>query len=406
MIAVPALDRLIRFRADGLPVVSLYAVVPVDPRERQGFHSRVNGLLDELGTLAEDQGLDRAARLSIREDIDRLRTAVQQEHWKPHGIGLFACSARDFFEEVELPAEPRDRVLVDATPWVRPIAALLDKAYRACVVTLDRGRAVFWEYQGDQLEPVEELDDPVLRTPDYTGGRWGGRENVTHHRVEELAKQHFRRVIDRLEHLFFPEQDPEAQYQTVVGGRPPQEAGADRRYDVLVVAEHGDQVPGFLDELPDRLRQKLAGTVTDPSVDDRGALRGQADEVLDRWERDRERQQVEHVLELEAMGGLGVTGLHRCLWAAASKAVGTLLVQEGDGAPGVVCDVCGWLGESGDTCPVSADQLRHTPDVVDQLLQSVLRDSGEVRTLAEDSLPEGRSPAAHLRFPLPPEPTT
>jgi peptide chain release factor subunit 1 len=287
---------------------------------------------------------------------------------------------------------------------VRPIAALLDKAYRACVVTLDRGRAVLWEYQVDRLEPIEELDDPVLRTSDYTGGRWGGRENTTQHKVEELAKQHFRRVVDRLEHLFFPEQDPEVQYQTVVEGRSGQAAGADQRYDVLVVAEHGDQVPGFLDELPDRLRQKLAGTFTDPSVDDRGVLKGGAAAVLDRWERDRERQQVEHVLELEAMGGLGVTGLHACLWAASSKAIGTLLLQEGDGAPGVVCDVCGWLGETGDTCPVSGDQLRHTPDVVDQLLQSVLRDSGEVRTVADSSLPEGRSPAAHLRFPLPPEP--
>jgi peptide subunit release factor 1 (eRF1) len=406
MIAVQALNRLIQVRAEGPPVVSLYAVVPVDPKDQRGVRARVNSLLDELGPLTEDQNLDRAARLSIRADIERLRSVAEEEHWKPPGIGLFSSSARDLFEEVELPSEPRDRVLVDATPWVRPIAALLDKAYRACVVTLDRGHAVFWEYHVGQLVPIEELKDPVLRDADYAGGRWGGRENVTHHRVQELAKQHFRRVIDRLEHLFFPEQDPEVRYQTVVDGRSPQEAGADQRFDVLVVAEHGDEVSGFLDELPDRLRQKLAGTFTNPSVDDRGALKAEADAVLDRWERDSERQLVEHVLEVEAMGGLGVTGLHRCLWAASSKAIGTLLLQERDQAPGVVCDVCGWLGERGDTCPVTGDQLRHTPDIVDELLQSVLRDSGEVRTLEDSSLPDGRSPAAHLRFPLPPEPAT
>jgi peptide subunit release factor 1 (eRF1) len=404
MIAVQDLNQLIDFRADGSPVVSLYAVVPVDPRERQGLRARVNGLLDELDPLTEDKDLGRAARLSLREDIARLRTAVQEEHWRPHGIGLFACSARNFFEEVELPAEPRDRVLVDATPWVRPIAAMRDKVHRACVVTLDRGRAVFWEHQVDELVRVDELEDPVLRDADATGGRWGGRENVTRHRVEELAKQHFRRVVERLEHLFFPEQHREAQYRTVVEGRSRQEVEADRRYDVLVVAGHGDRVSGFLDELPDRLRQRLAGTFTDPSVDDRGALRREVDQVLDRWERDRERQQVERVLELEAMGGLGVTGLHPCLRAASSKAVETLLLREQDQAAGVVCDVCGWLGESGDTCPVSGDPLRHTPDVVDELLESVLRDGGEVRMLADDIAPEGRTPLAHLRFPLPPQP--
>jgi peptide chain release factor subunit 1 len=400
MTAVQSLNDLIHLRADGLPIVSLYAVVPVDPKDHNGLRSRVNSLLDQLAPLTDDQSLEREARLSIREDIVRLREAVLAEHWKPHGIGLFASSARGLFEEVELPNEPHDRVLVDVAPWVRPIAAVLDKAYRACVVTLDRGRAVLWEYRLDQLEQIDELKDPVLRDADYTGGRYGGRENVTHHRVQELAKQHFRKVADRLEHLFFPELDHETQYQTVVEGKPP----PTDHYDVLVVGEHGDQVTGFVDELSDRLRQRLVGTFTDPSMDDRGALKGQADEVLDRWERDREKQQVDHVLEIEAMGGFGASGLHKCLWAASSKAIETLLVRETDEASGVVCDACGWLGESGDTCPVSGDPLRHAPDIVDQLVQSVLRDGGEVHTLEEGSAPEARTPAAHLRFPLPPEP--
>src|SRR4029453_5560663 len=120
----------IRVDAGGGPVVSLYVDVPVDPKEQQGLRSRVNSLLDQLGPLTEDESLDREARLSIRDDITRLREAVLAEHWKPHGIGLFASSARNLFEEVELPSEPHDRVLVDATPWVRPIAAVVDKEHR------------------------------------------------------------------------------------------------------------------------------------------------------------------------------------------------------------------------------------------------------------------------------------
>jgi peptide chain release factor subunit 1 len=357
-------------------------------------------LLDQLDPLTEDRNLDREARLSIREDIARLRRAVLEEHWSPHGIGLFASSARNLFEEVELPSEPGDRVLVDATPWVRPIAAVLDKDYKACVVTLDRGRAVFWEYELDKLERIDELHDPVLRDADYTAGRWGGRETATHHRAQELAKQHFRRVAERLEQLFFSEPDHEAHRRTVAEGR----SVVGRPYDVLMIGEHGDHVSGFLRELPDRLREKVAGTFTDPSVDDRGALKARVSQLLERWERDRVRKLMEHVVEVEAMGGLGVTGLHGCLWAASSKAVDTLLLREADDAAGVVCDVCGWLGESGDTCPVSGDRLRHAPDVVDQLVQSVLRNGGEVRTLEEGIALPGRTPAAHLRFRLPPEP--
>jgi peptide chain release factor subunit 1 len=400
MTATQTLNDLINIHADARPIVSLYAVVPVDPNDHQGMRSRVNSLLDQLDPMTEDESLDRDARLSIREDVARLREAVLVEHWKPHGIGLFASSARNLFEEVELPGEPRDRVLVDASPWVRPIAAVLDKAHRACVVTLDRGHAVFWEYQDEELRKVDEIKDRVLRDDDYTGGRWGGREWATHYTAGQLATQHFRTVADRLEQQFFPEQDHEVQYETVVEGKP---APAGHN-DVLVVGGHDDQVKAFVSELSDRLRQKLAGTFTDPSVDDRGALKSRADEVLDRWEKDQERQLVEHILEIEPIGGWGVTGLHKSLWAASSKGIETLLLRETDEAPGVVCDVCGWLGESGDTCPISGDQLRHAPDVVDQLVQSVLRNGGEVHTLEEGIAPDARTPAAHLRFPLPPEP--
>jgi peptide chain release factor subunit 1 len=400
MTATQALNDLINISADARPIVSLYVDVPVDPKDHQGMRSRVNSLLDQLDPLTEDESLDREARLSIRDDIVRLRQAVQAEHWKPHGIGVFASSARNLFEEVELPSQPHDRVLVDVTPWVRPIAAALDREYRACVVTLDRGRAAFWEYQNDDLQQIDEVNDPVLRDADYTGGRYGGQENATHHRVQEMAKQHFRHVADRLEQLFFPELEHEVQYETVVEGK----RAPVGRYDVLVVGEHAEQANGFVDELSDRLRQKLAGTFTDPSVDDRGALKTQADDVLHRWEGDRERRLVDHILEIEPIGGWGVTGLHKCLWAATSKAIETLLLREADEAEGVVCDACGWLGETGNLCPVSGDRLRHAPDIVDQLVQSVLRDGGEVRTLEEGIAPEGRTPAAHLRFPLPPEP--
>src|SRR4029453_15855944 len=124
---------------------------------------------------------------------------VLAEHWKSHGIGLFASSARNLFEEVELPIEPRDRVMIDLTPWVRPIAAMLDKEHRTCLVTLDRGHAVLWDYQDEELRQIEEIKDRVLGDDDYPGGRWGGREWATHKTAADLAKQHFRHVVERLD---------------------------------------------------------------------------------------------------------------------------------------------------------------------------------------------------------------
>lgn len=77
--------------------------------------------------------------------------------------------------------------------------------------------------------------------------------------------------------------------------------------------------------------------------------------------------------------GYGVLGVADCLWAATVKAVETLLVQDGVAVAGVVCTNCDWLGMAGDTCPLCEHATRHTADILDELAQAVIDESGAVR---------------------------
>jgi peptide chain release factor subunit 1 len=84
--------------------------------------------------------------------------------------------------------------------------------------------------------------------------------------------------------------------------------------------------------------------------------------------------------------------------------VKTLLVQEGASAPGVVCDESRWLGLSGESCPVCGRQTRRTPDVIDELVEAVIDDSGSIHHVPADAGLGKRLVAASLRFQLPPAP--
>ena len=108
----------------------------------------------------------------------------------------------------------RERAVVDATPWLRPMLAVLDEYHRACVVVVDRESARFWELYLNELRELDRLRDEVLRKPDYAG--WGGfAEHGVHHEAEELEKRHYRRVVGVLDRLFRTER-PEL---LVIGGR-------------------------------------------------------------------------------------------------------------------------------------------------------------------------------------------
>jgi hypothetical protein len=139
VITANTVNRILRFNGRGLPVVSLYAPVPYQPQGRVvSLRSEVVSQLHVVRPMARDHSHGHDARMSIRGDIDRIMDAAGQERWPPGAVALFSCSGRGFFEEVILPRQVRERVIVDETTWVRPMLAVLGEYHRCCVAAVDR----------------------------------------------------------------------------------------------------------------------------------------------------------------------------------------------------------------------------------------------------------------------------
>ena len=85
MIEAETIDRLVRLKPDGLPVLSMY--VTVDGAARRNLDSQVTSLLDQVRPLTEDDSLDREARLSMREDIEQVELAARLQRWRPGAVG-------------------------------------------------------------------------------------------------------------------------------------------------------------------------------------------------------------------------------------------------------------------------------------------------------------------------------
>jgi peptide subunit release factor 1 (eRF1) len=388
MIAAETIERVTRFHGGDLPVVSVYLGLDADRRDLRSLSTRVSSLLAEVRPMTKDTSLGREARLSLREDLERIETELAEDRPNPGAVGIFSCSGRKFYEEVELPRRVRDRIQVDATPWVRPLLAVLDEFHRTCVLVVDRETARLWElFAGDitELGQVTEQkgleDQPPLRKPDYGG--WGGfEERGVHNKMEEIAKRHYRRVATMLDDL-----------------------RRQGRFELLVIGGHDHEIPVFQEFLPHSLRGSVAGSFTiDPNTATIADIRDKAQEVVDHYERDEEQRWVADVLEKQAAGGLAAVGLEPCLWAGSVSAIGRLLVHDEATAPGVVCEQSGWLGEAGDTCPICGEPTRKSEDVIDELAQAVIDAGGTVEHVFADTPLTEHLVAADLRFPLPPRP--
>jgi hypothetical protein len=376
LLGVASIDRIAGFDPSGLPVVSIYLTVPAGPDAHASAKAKGDSLLHEIRDRGEDRSLGHDARLSVRRDIEQLAGAIAIATITPGTFAFFSCSGAGLFEVVRLPRAVRDRIIVDATSWIRPMLAVFGDYRRCCAVVVDRGTARAWElYLGrvSEIELMEQLHPP--RSSD-------AKELRDSNRAEGLEKRHFRQVAGVLERL-----------QQL------------NRYDVLAVGGHHGELPRFLGLLPDSLRKRVAGTFSvDVDAIAPAVVRAQGEAILDRYELDRQRRAVSELLATEAAGGHAVSGLQACLWAGSIAATADLYVQDGAIEPGVVCDESHWLAQRGETCPICGRRTRETPDVLDELVEAVIEAGAAIHTVRAETELSDMIAASSLRFVLPPMP--
>ena len=376
-----AVDRLVAFRPSGAPVLSVYVGVPYEPGELKGVEARFTALLQSVREQLDSDELDHDARAALRTDIKRVadEVAPAASGFKGRGVAVFACHRAGLLAQVVLPRPVRDRAVFDATPYLRPLLAVLDECHRYCVVVVDREHAWIYEFFMGRLEEAEKAHGRALRAPNYAGGWQGWKEDRTHHKAELLARRHYGETAASVDEVM-------------------RRTGA----ELLIVGGHQETVAEFLPFLPHQLQPKVAGTfVVDPATMSAGQVRERADEVASAYERREEQQLVADALERLAAGGFAAAGLDWCLMAVNEQAVQLLLIHDDEQAPGQVSDRCGWLGRDEEDCPVCGEPTRKTADVIDEMAAAVVDAGGRVEHVYAETPLHRHVVAAVLRFPVP-----
>ncbi len=165
------------FKGEDAPVTSLY--LDVDGRRR--IRARDVELALERLVRPVRERHHQAGITSVCADLDRIEEHVKAGIDRSHvrGLALFSCSAHGFWEAVELAVPVRDRLVVNHTPYVRELEAVVAQHERFAVLLVDRQRArLFLFEQGELLDKQEQFD--LLPRHDDDGGQMG-KDQVAGH---------------------------------------------------------------------------------------------------------------------------------------------------------------------------------------------------------------------------------
>jgi hypothetical protein len=327
----------------------------------------------------KDKGREKDRSESARADIERIVRLSQNLRGNGvHAKAVFACSARGFWREYDLPAQlSGTQLLVDRHFHLKPLAHLLGASPSLGVVLVDRHRARLFELRLGELNELEGFFHPLSRRgrSDGFAGYDGGHAE---RRVADEARQHYKFVAD-----FF------------------KDALEKGMFDKWILGCQEIHWSQFAPQLHSYASQKLLGRFSaEVAHVSRDEIRAQAERIFADWQQRRCSEALHETISQARSNGRGVTGLRRVLRSLEMGEIQTLLIGDNYVAQAVECTGCGHLdAHLVSFCPVCGRETREVVDVAEAILPWVIRHDIEVFYVKDD--PEFDSVgniAALLRF--------
>ncbi len=383
MLDQATVDRLRRLDGRGLPVLSVYLSLEPRPETLRTIPTRLKDLLSDIKDDADE--LARDQRMSLRKDIDALsKSSTGFASDLGRGVAIFRASGAGIDEHVGLPGPVRDRAVLDVSPYLRPLEAMLDHYRRFCVAVVDARFASIFRFRMDNLETWEEMRSPAMAEEDFRKINYGGFAGYDERRVrahaDEVLVRHYREIASRLDDLF--DEEP--------------------GYDLLILGGSEVHAAGVVDALPPPLTKCLAGTfVIDPHTMTAATVLEHSKLVAEAFEVDEQRHLVSRLMDAAAANGAAVIGVDESTDAANQRAVETLVVQADHTAPGTVCGNCGWIaGPTESVCTACGHEPAWVPDIIDALGDSVRSNGGRIRHVIVETKLADEEVGAFLRYPV------
>ena len=292
------LDKLARFGPVPYPVVSLYLNSQPDEHGRDAFQAFVR---KELPARANTYPAGTPDRESLDRDLERISQYLENTlEASANGVAIFACSAGELFEAIQLDAPvDANALVISDQPHLYPLARLVSQYPRYAAVLADTHTARILVIAQGAVERAEQVEG--VKTRRTSQGGWSQARYQRH-----LANYHLQHVKDVIEAL-----------DRIV-----------RREALEQILFAGDPVvlPLFREQLPKHLADKVVEEITIATNAPAAEVIERSLETLREWNERSDRERVDAALGAYRAGGLGVVGPDETLLALTNGQVDELLL--------------------------------------------------------------------------------
>ncbi|MEW6003327.1 MAG: hypothetical protein AB1638_11890 [Nitrospirota bacterium] len=353
--------------------VSLY--LNVDPV----FNQRADYLVHFKNMMKDTiETLDKRVYKKVKDDLKKIDNYVlTNKRLFKKGLALLSSSANSFWREYLLKVPVKNELIVDKTPYTKPLMDILDNYEKYVVLLFDKESArIFAVHLGEIVEYGEVHCEDIPGK--HKKGGWYA-----------LSQNHYERHIDY--HVGLHLKDVVVKIDSFLSGK---------KINRLIIGGSDEAVSMVKGMLHKTLLDKVIGTVKVEMFAKKDEVLKKVEPVVNAFEKEEEENTVETLIARAMKNENAVLGLADVLNALREQKVMKLVFIKDFKSTGYTCRRCSSLSaQKIESCPYCKGEMETVDYMVDLAGQIAIQQGALVEVMQDNKkLKEAGGIGAFLRF--------
>lgn len=296
--------------------------------------------------------LDKDEKENFTITVEHIRSFLNENQEK--NIAVFASDTYDFFTWVKLPITINNSFIVDSSPYIRPLARILDEWETFTLILMNSHQAKIFLIELGQADEKKNISKDIMNKH-----KKGGWSQPRFQRIRKGAiHDFFSEVMDQIHNM------DESQ---------------------IVLAGPGTAKNRFKEMLPQNIVNRIVDVI-DVDMDDENESIKKSLTIISDQEETKSHKNVKQLKEEILKNGLAVYGFDETLKAAQNGQIDVLIVEKDYQLKGCLCEHCQML-KAGPIkkCPVCGGPTTEA-DIIEEIIEFANRTNATIEFTKDEEI--------------------
>lgn len=357
------IENLSKFKHNYFFTTSLYLDTDKSRLTKKEIDVCLKNLLQNSKHRVENMEISKHQKESLLKDLDKIKNFSHHtlSSYNFAGLAVFSCNQQHFWQEINLPSPPRNRIIFDQNPYLRPLFAILEEHKRICTLVLDRKEARWYKILMGDITLLDRLEGNV--PGQVKEGGWEGYESKRIERhIDSQLHDFFKQVAHKTFNFF-----------------------KKNHFEWFFIGSKDEYIAEFDPLLHPYLKERKKGRLKVNPSDSPTKILKESQELEKKYLREEETELVHRFISEKEKNGLAVSGLRETLKRLNRGEPQILVVMRNFSSPGQICPHCQLLWVKEKVCPSCRKKTEKLVDVVDEAIEAAWNISCRVKQITPPS---------------------